>query len=146
MALFNGPIQLDDDGRGAVIVDVPDFNGELRLMAVAWSRDKLGSLARPLTVRDQVPAQLAMPRFLAPGDESAATLLIDNVEGAPGDYRVAIAGSGAIKSSAEDAITLSEGEKATREIPFSANNFGLGDVRLAVNGPDNFAVRAQLPD
>ena len=53
-------------------------------MAVAWSRDKLGSDSEPMTVRDAVPAELSLPRFVAPGDTASATLLIDNVDGAAG--------------------------------------------------------------
>ena len=65
---------------------MPDFNGELRLMAVAWSDDKLGHADRLLTVRDPVVADLVLPRFLAPGDSIGAALNLNNVEGAPGAY------------------------------------------------------------
>ena len=51
---------------------MPDFNGSLRLMAVAWSADKLGHADRMLTVRDPVVADLVLPRFLAPGDHASA--------------------------------------------------------------------------
>jgi uncharacterized protein YfaS (alpha-2-macroglobulin family) len=51
-----------------VPLDIPDFNGELRLMAVAMSDKKVGHAERPLTVRDPVVADIVLPRFLAPGD------------------------------------------------------------------------------
>ena len=75
VALFSGLLTVGDDGNVVAPIDVPDFNGELRLMAVAWSEEKLGSDAEPMTVRDPVPAELALPRFLAPGDDATATLL-----------------------------------------------------------------------
>lgn len=145
VALFNGPIALDDDGAGVIEVDIPDFNGELRLMAVAWSRTKLGSLERALTVRDPVPAQLALPRFLAPGDESAVTLLVDNVEGEEGDYNVGVSGDGSVNIDSTEVIALAEGEKSTRVIPFSAARVGISRVALAVSGPENFSVTRDYP-
>ena len=145
VALFEGPIQLDDNGAGVVEVNLPDFNGELRLMAVVWSRAKLGSIAQPLTVRDPVPAQLALPRFLAPGDESVVTLLVDNVEGSDGDYDVAVTGKGPITASVEETLKLAEKEKTTRVIPFSASEVGIGSVGLSVSGPNEFQVAREYP-
>ncbi len=84
-----------------VPLTIPDFNGELRMMAVAWSKDKLGAASKPMTVRDPVPALLSLPRFLAPGDKASATLLIDNVDGAAGDYAVALGGKGPVERDSE---------------------------------------------
>jgi uncharacterized protein YfaS (alpha-2-macroglobulin family) len=48
VALFSGAVELGRDAAGATVsLDLPDFNGELRLMAVAWSETGLGSGARP---------------------------------------------------------------------------------------------------
>ena len=60
---------LSDGGKGNVTLDIPDFNGELRLMAVAYTINKLGHAEQPLTVRDPVVAEVVLPRFLAPGDK-----------------------------------------------------------------------------
>lgn len=46
-------------------IDIPDFNGTLRLMAVAWSESALGQDAEQIVVRDPVVAELILPRFLA---------------------------------------------------------------------------------
>ena len=43
VALFSGPVRVDDDGAATVHFDVPDFQGQLRLMAVAYGAHKLGS-------------------------------------------------------------------------------------------------------
>ncbi len=83
VALFSGLVKVGAGGVANVPLDIPDFNGELRLVAVAWSADKLGEASRPLTVRDPVVAELVLPRFLAPGDNAAAALNMDNVEGKP---------------------------------------------------------------
>ena len=145
VALFEGPVMLDDDGRGAITIDVPDFNGELRLMAVAWSDDKLGGAGQPMTVRDPVPAELAMPRFLAPGDTTAATLLVDNVEGQAGDYVVKVDGEGPVIADASRTYALGEGDRETDAFEFRAGDVGVGALSLSVDGPGAFSVSRDYP-
>ncbi len=145
VALFSGRITVGPGGKATVPIDVPDFNGELRLMAVAWSKEKLGSASEPLTVRDQVPAELALPRFLAPGDNATATLLIDNVDGAAGDYTVSLTGEGPVSLSTSEVFKLAQGEKQTRAFSFSTGEVGIGAVKMSVSGPDGFAVTRSYP-
>ena len=145
VALFSGPLTVNADGTVVAPIEVPDFNGELRLMAVAWSEDKLGAASEPLTVRDPVPAELALPRFLAPGDAATATLLIDNVDGASGDYVVTLSGEGPAGLNASETFALAQGEKATQTFPISAGAVGIGAINLAVEGPNGFAVSRSYP-
>lgn len=145
VALFNGPVSVGEGGRATIPIEVPDFNGELRLMAVAWSKDKLGSASEPLTVRDPVPAELALPRFLAPGDTASATLLIDNVDGEAGDYAVSLSGDGPVGLSASETFTLAKGEKQTKVFSFTAGEVGVGAVNLNVEGPGGFKISRSYP-
>jgi hypothetical protein len=145
VALFDGPVKVGPDGAAAVPLTIPDFNGELRLMAVAWSRDKLGAASKPMTVRDAVPAVLSLPRFLAPGDFAQATLLIDNVDGAPGDYAIALDGEGPVTATAAATRALNAGAQATALFPVTAGAVGVGGVSLAVSGPGGFKVARDYP-
>ena len=47
VALFSGIVKVGADGTASVDFDLPDFNGTVRVMAVAWSADKLGHAPRP---------------------------------------------------------------------------------------------------
>ena len=145
VALFSGMVTVGADGRTTVPIEVPDFNGELRLMAVAWSATKLGAASEPLTVRDPVPAELALPRFMAPGDATTATLLIDNVDGAAGDYVVTITGDGPADIETSETFTLAQGEKTTAEFDIASGEVGIGAVNLSVAGPDSFSVSRSYP-
>ncbi|SDM84061.1 alpha-2-macroglobulin family protein [Maricaulis salignorans] len=145
VALFSGPIAFDRAGNATVTLDIPDFNGELRLMAVAWSGTGLGQASQPLTVRDEVPAELILPRFLAPGDSSMTTLTIDNVEGAAGVYVAAINASGAVNADSEDEIELASGARIDRRYPVNGADAGIGEVGLSVDGPAGFAVSRSYP-
>ena len=67
---------------------MPDFNGTVRLMAVAWSADKLGSATKDVIVRDPVALTVSAPRFLTLGDQARLELAVHNVEGIAGAYTV----------------------------------------------------------
>ncbi len=94
MALFSGLVKVGADGNASVTLDIPDFNGELRLMAVAMTDTQARHADRPLTVRDPVVADIVLPRFLAPGDHAAAALNMNNVEGRPGTYVATLTAAG----------------------------------------------------
>ena len=147
VALFSGPVRFDNRGRAQVSFDIPDFNGELRLMAVAWSNTGIGSASQPLTVRDDVPSELILPRFLAPGDEASATLTMDNIDGAPGDYAVALSADGPV-SVADASLTqgLTAGQRTDRAVALSAaRSPGIAELSLSVTGPDGETVTHDYP-
>ncbi len=146
VALFSGQVDLGRDGRGSVTLDLPDFNGELRLMAVAWSETGLGSGARPLTVRDDVPAELILPRFLAPGDRAQATVTLDNVDGPEGEYAVAVSASGPVSvDGGAVSLGLRQGEREDAPTRLSATDEGIADLSLQVSGPDGFEAASAYP-
>jgi uncharacterized protein YfaS (alpha-2-macroglobulin family) len=140
VALFSGPVKLVN-GKASITIDTPDFNGELRLMAVAWSQSGLGSASQPLTVRDPVPTEMILPRFMSPGDRAVATVTMDNVEGAAGQYTAKISSSGQSFAATTPSVSANLAAKTRQDItvPVSAAREGVADVSLAVSGP-NFAV------
>ncbi len=60
-------------------------------MVVGWSQDKVGHASGDVIVRDPVVLSATLPRFLRTGDKGAVQLVLDNVEGAAGDYKIAVA-------------------------------------------------------
>ncbi|MEM7766467.1 MAG: alpha-2-macroglobulin [Pseudomonadota bacterium] len=141
VSLFSGEVDVGRAGSAKVRFEVPDFNGELRLMAVAWSEEGLGAASRSVTVRDQAPAELILPRFLAPGDEATLTASIDNVELTGGEFSASLAAAGPVEIGV-DAVsrTLPEGARADVPVSITTANEGISRLRLSVQGPENFAV------
>ena len=76
----------------------------MRLTAVAWSKDKVGSAQADVTVRDSVVVAATLPRFLNVGDRSEMHVDIDNVEGDAGDYKLDLDIHGPLTADA-DAMT-----------------------------------------
>ncbi|MEL6324515.1 MAG: alpha-2-macroglobulin family protein, partial [Pseudomonadota bacterium] len=146
VALYSGIVEVGRSGKAQVRLDVPDFNGELRLMAVAWSQNGVGSGSRPMTVRDDVPAELILPRFLAPGDEAFVTASIDNVDGEAGAFSAQLSSDGPISvTEAELTRTLQPGQRADERLRIEAGGQGISALTLGVEGPGNFAVQRAYP-
>ncbi len=74
VALYSGILKVGADGMAEATFDVPDFNGALRVMAVAWTKTKLGHAEKELIVRDPVAMLVSGPRFLTLGDKSPTGL------------------------------------------------------------------------
>jgi uncharacterized protein YfaS (alpha-2-macroglobulin family) len=141
VAMFSGVVEVGRGGKAEIEFEIPEFNGELRLMAVAWSGTGLGAADRPLTVRREAPVDLILPRFMAPGDEAAATVSIDNVELGDGDFLASLNADGVIDvPSAELTKTIPSGTRSDQSVRFSADGGGISDLRLNVTGPSNYSV------
>ncbi|MEO3433273.1 alpha-2-macroglobulin [Inquilinus sp. CAU 1745] len=145
VALYSGIVEVGPDGEATVPLDIPDYNGELRLMAVAWSAGAVGGAERSMIVRDPVVAEVALPRFLAPGDRAIATLSLHNVAGPAGSYRAELSAGGAVTVDGEAAFDgpLATDARATLPVTLVGGEPGTGEIRLSLSGPDGFAVERQ---
>ena len=85
VATFSGVLEADADGRVRAPVALPDFNGTVRLMAVAWTADGVGQATKDWLVRDPVVVQASLPLFLAPGDTTRLRLDLAHAKGPMGD-------------------------------------------------------------
>jgi uncharacterized protein YfaS (alpha-2-macroglobulin family) len=146
VALFSGIVRLDNDGAATVPLDIPDFQGQLRLMAVAYSADKVGSAAGAMTVRDPVVTMVSLPRFMAPGDTAQIGLVVNNLEGAAGDYRLKFSASGAgafvtpFDMPVERTMALDKGKGFTGSFPLLTETTGNVALRLELSGPDGLRI------
>ncbi|SQI44621.1 Alpha-2-macroglobulin family N-terminal region [Serratia plymuthica] len=131
------PVKLDAKGEGEIQIAIPDFNGELRLMAQAWSDEDFGKAEAKTLVAAPVVAELATPRFLAGGDSTQLALDVSNLSGQPQTLTVKLAASGlvALQGAGEQQVSLANGERTTLQIPVQALvGFGQGEVALSVSG------------
>lgn len=126
VALFSGVVRVGDDGSATVSFDVPNFNGSLRIIAVAWSETGVGHAEQDLEVRAPIVMTASAPAFLAPSDESRLLLEIDNVDAPSGSYDLEIsAGEGLLvagQGSAARALDLGAGDKTQVIVPIAAGS------------------------
>ncbi|PZR14637.1 MAG: hypothetical protein DI532_09030 [Azospirillum brasilense] len=145
VSLFSGIVAAGPDGVARVPLDLPDFAGELRLMAVAWSGERIGSAGRDVTVRDPVVAEALLPRFLAPGDTARMPVLLHNLELPAGEVaaEIRLEGPLALDGLARLAATLATGARAQPFATLRATGAGEGVVHLAITGPGGFRAERE---
>ena len=146
VALWSGVVTTSPDGRATVRLPAQaEFNGQLRIMAVAWTDQAVGGGSKDLTVREPVIADLDLPRFLAPGDQALATLELHNLEGKVGQYIAQITASGGILSPFRKVYDLIVGQHVIERAPLTAPNVaGISQVKFDVSGP-GFAQAKTYP-
>jgi alpha-2-macroglobulin len=140
VALYSGLVKVGADGTAEVSFEVPAFAGTVRVMAVAWSKDKIGHASADVVVRDPVVLTATLPRFLLPGDRSSLHFDLDNVEGAAGDYTIAVTSTGALSATATEKLALRAKQRTAVTIPITASAAGAGTVDVKVTGPSAFAL------
>src|SRR5690606_22437265 len=79
VSLFSGPVAPSAEGVAEIPLALPDFNGRLRLMAVAYGNEHFGSAEAEVTVAAPIVTEIAMPRFLAFGDRGEVALDVQNM-------------------------------------------------------------------
>ncbi len=141
LSLYSGIVTVGADGTANVSFDIPSFAGTIRVMAVAWSGDKVGKASGDIIVRDTVVLTATLPRFLRTGDRGAVQLEFDNVEGAAGDYSVTVSTDGTVKRDGEgpQKLELAVKQRGRISVPVTAQNSGVGTVAINISGPNGFA-------
>ena len=145
VALFAGPVRVAANGTARVTLDIPDFEGQLRLMAVAYSTNAVGRGEGKLIVRDPVIADLSLPRFLAPGDGARLAIQLTNTDGAAGAYHLALRSSGAAEITADHALdySLGVGEHKLDSVMLTGKDEGIASIAAELTGPNGYAVRRE---
>ncbi|WP_323716211.1 alpha-2-macroglobulin family protein [Paracoccus aminovorans] len=148
MSWFSGPVTLGADGTATVEVPVGDFNGEVRVMAVAWSAKGVGQADASVLVRDPVVMTVTAPAFLAPGDRAQVGLRLTHASGPAGEIRLAVAQTGGpalTTSLPTDSVTLAEKAEAQVQMPVTAGNAeGNASLRLTLTTPDGQALTKDI--
>ena len=148
LALFSGIVKVGADGTAKAEFQLPDFNGLVRLTAVAWSADKVGSAAKDVIVRDAVALTASAPRFLTLGDTTRLEIALHNVEGQAATYTL----TGQYEQEAgartqpgfERKVTLGAGERKRETVQLKPGEVGLTKLALRVTGPGDVDVHRTL--
>jgi uncharacterized protein YfaS (alpha-2-macroglobulin family) len=142
LALYSGLVKVGPDGKAEVNFKIPDFTGTIRLMAVAWSKNKVGQASADVIARDPVVVSATLPRFLLIGDRSTLRVDIDNVEAQTGDYNLVITGDPIFKiDNPSKTIRLGAGQRDGVGISLSALSAGTGNILTRVTGPGGLDLR-----
>ncbi|WP_223669111.1 alpha-2-macroglobulin family protein [Kangiella shandongensis] len=139
VSIVKDKVELDENGKAKLSVELPYFNGELRLMAVAFSKKRYGSAESKAKVAAPLVVQASMPRFLAKGDQSEILLDVKNMEETEQTFTVSLAADDALGgTSVAKTLTLEPKAKALVPLRVTASRFtGAGTVSLTVESDND---------
>jgi hypothetical protein len=146
VALFSGPVTVGKDGTAKVGFDIPDYNGRLRLMAIAYDDKNVGAAEAGLVVHDPIIAEVSVPRFLAPGDKSMLSLSLRDIDAPDGSYDVALQAADDVQLGKGASFTadLKAGQTLDRRIPMLGNRVGAGHMTLTISGPNGLKLSHEI--
>jgi uncharacterized protein YfaS (alpha-2-macroglobulin family) len=136
LSYWSGIRKTGGNGVAEFEFDVPQFSGELRLMAVAYKEDKFGSSEATITVADPVVLSAALPRFLSPGDTALLPITITNTTARAATGQAALKADGPFKiiGTPSQAISLNANSETTALFQVvAAPAIGVGKITVTVN-------------
>jgi len=148
VAFHSGLVEVGPNGTAQISVPVPDFNGTLRLMALAWTKDGVGHAEKDVLVRDPVVMAASLPHFLAPGDQSRLALDLTSVAAEAGTVNLSVR-SGGVAVAVEPTFTnvtieLASNERKQVLIPILAQRVGDDMIGIALDLPDGTRIEKTL--
>lgn len=113
LAIWSGIKQSGGNGLTDIVLDIPEFSGEVRLMAFAYKGNRFGSAQKPMKVADPIVVTPALPRFMSPGDSVLMAITAFNTTTAAASLAFEIETSGGVVAEAKTA-TLEVGANQER--------------------------------
>ncbi|HGE8266857.1 TPA: alpha-2-macroglobulin [Aeromonas hydrophila] len=143
-ALWSGEVSFDQQGKAVIPLDLPNFNGELALMALAWNEQQVGEAERAVKVVAPLVAEIGWPRFGARGDETRALVQLRNMSGEDQTLSLVWTLNGGLKANGElpRTLTLKNGEEQWLTLPLTVTvtgASGVASLQLAASGK-GFAI------
>src|SRR5260221_12232619 len=136
VSYWSGIGQLNGRGEAEFDFDIPQFSGQVRLMAVAYKNESFGSKEAEMTVADPIVLSSALPRFMSPGETVTMPVTISNTTGNSTSAAVRLKLGGSLRTLADDQQNVSVGansEGATLFQLIAPASLGLGKVTVEIN-------------
>ncbi|GAB3733341.1 alpha-2-macroglobulin family protein [Spirosoma lituiforme] len=137
VALWSGILETGSDGKADFSVDIPQFSGDLRVMAVAYKDNAFGSANTNMKVVDPIVISTGVPRFLAPGDNLELPVNLSNTtkQSATVTARLSLTGPLATDSVSTQKLTIQPGRESRALFRVAAKQaIGAGAITITVNG------------
>jgi uncharacterized protein YfaS (alpha-2-macroglobulin family) len=124
LSLWSGVVKVDRNGEARVKLQVPQFNGTLRLMAVAASGNRFGSAQKKIIVRDPIVITPTFPRFVAGGDRFSVPVGVVNGTGKAGCFQITLGAKGPVEivGASRQALSLKNQEEQMVFFELKAKN------------------------
>ena len=137
VSYWSGIVKTNGNGEANFEFDVPQFSGEIRLMAVAYKNNCFGSAEKAMTVADPIVISTALPRFLSPGDTVTVPVTISNTTNKTANVHASLKVEGpfSIMGNNIQSTTIKANSESLAYFRVVAKpGIGVGKIRVDING------------
>lgn len=146
---WSGIRKANSSGECSFTIDIPQFSGALRAMAVAYKGRQFGSAGKIMKVADPVIVSMSLPRFLSPGDKCTVAVSMTNTtnKGAAATIQLSASGPATIDGKSLGSANLLSGREEV--VLFNVNadkGIGIATVTANVNAlGQKFTQQIEIP-
>ncbi|HLY68295.1 MAG TPA: MG2 domain-containing protein [Puia sp.] len=148
MSYWSGIKRANADGEVEFEFDIPQFSGEIRLMAVSYNNANFGSKEQRMVVADPLVLSTALPRFLSPKDTVTVPVTVTNTTSRPTTANALLKVRGALQiiGSAQQSVDLSPNSENRLTFRVAAKPvIGAGRLIVEINGMnEKFADETEI--
>ena len=147
LAKWSGIQRTNSSGEVKINIELPQYNGEVRLMAVAYEGARFGSAEKAMKVSDDVILMPALPRFLSLGDSLSLPVSVMNTTAKAGkvDVQLAVSGPLTIKGSKSQSVNIAaNGSSNTAFVIQTTDAVGTGKITLTTTGMDQVKEEIEI--
>ena len=133
VSIFKGPFKTDESGSAEVTLEVPNYIGSLRVMAVGAHQGRYGSGEQRVAVKSPVMVLPTLPRVVGPEDQFVVPVTVFALEEGVGEVLVTLDVTGPI-AVGPHGVPLDFSKAESQEIRFDLEAQGaIGTAQITVS-------------
>ncbi len=138
-------VQTDESGNATIKFKAPDFNGKLKLTAIAFTDDSFGSGESETIVASPIVAEISTPKFLSDNDAAMIALDIQNLSGSQQEIEFELTTEAPLKISSYSIVeNISDKSKKSYFFEISAGaSYGIGKIKLKLSTADKIQLERE---
>ena len=131
LSYWSGIRKTNSDGEVKISLQIPQFNGEVRLMALVYEGPKFGTAEKSIKVSDDLIIEPEMPRFLSINDKLISNVTLINTTDEKSSVTIKASAIGPIKLTSKETQTIEVEGGGTSNVEFSfASNNDIGNAKI----------------
>ncbi|MFH0733044.1 MAG: MG2 domain-containing protein [bacterium] len=140
ISYWSGIKKTNSDGTVKVKINIPEYNGELRVMALAYSGNRFGSGETSIKVMDDLIIEPEIPRFLSANDSLISVVSLLNTTNKTGKVTLTVSTEGLIyvKSKKQFNVEIPPNGIKQVQVGFKADSkVGTAKIKFSTSGYAN---------
>lgn len=148
VSYWSGILKTDGNGVATCSVDIPQFSGDLRVMAIAYKDKSFGSDEKHIKVADPIVISPSMPRFLSPGDTLILPVTVTNTTNKTQNVTIQLDHTGPLSviNSIQQNISIAANQESRQVFQVAVKKqIGEGSITVKVNnGSESFTDKTEI--